>query len=385
MRHISILGSTGSIGQQTLEVVRAHPQSLSVFGLSVGKKLSVFLDQLLEFKPSLACLQFEAHYKETQAFIQTHKLPTRIVVGEQGLIELATADKNQLLVVAIVGTAALKPTYFALQKGTNVALACKEVLVAAGKLMMATAAKSGSAILPIDSEHAALKQCLAGVQESSKPIEKLILTASGGPFRTHPPLLSSVQVEDALKHPKWSMGPKITIDSATLMNKGLEVIEAHHLFGIPFEKLDVVVHPQSIVHSLVEFVDGTLLAQLALPDMRLPIQYALSYPEKWTIPWPRLNLIEMGALEFFKPDTQRFPLLNLAYEAGKKGGLYPVVLNAANEAAVHLFLERRIGFNDIIRHVTHALETTPNTPNPSFETIIELDIQVKESVLHHAA
>jgi len=296
---------------------------------------------------------------------------------------VAASSDLDLLVVAVVGTAALMPTYLAIKKGITIGLACKEVLVAAGRIIMDLAEKHGVSILPIDSEHAAIKQCLAGIGEDRSQIEKLILTASGGPFWQKPKEeFSEISRESALMHPNWEMGAKITIDSATLLNKGLEVIEAHHLFGVAFEKIEVVIHPQSIVHSMVEFSDGTLLSQMGLPDMRFPIQYVLTYPEKCANDWPKTKVADLPDLQFRPPDTEKFPLLSLAFEVGKRGGSAPAVLNAANEAAVQLFLDEKIGFMDIPRLVRKYVDEVPHVDVPDIETIVSIDQQVKKDILN---
>ena len=282
-------------------------------------------------------------------------------------------------------TCSLVPTFEAIKQKIPIGLACKEVLVSAGNIIMPLAKQLNVPILPIDSEHAALKQCLAGIQEDPAQIEKLILTASGGPFRGWTAeQLKTVTLEQALKHPKWTMGSKITIDSATLMNKGLEVIEAHHLFGVPFNQIEVVVHPQSIIHSLVEFKDGTMLSQMGLPDMRFPIQYVMTYPEKWGNSWPKTDLTTLGALEFFKPDIEAFPLLKLAFEMGESGGTYPAVMNAANEAAVGLFLSKKIQFWDIATVIQKEIESFSHFAMPSLEDIVQADKMIKEKILYDA-
>lgn len=381
VKTISILGSTGSIGAQTLDVVRAFPDKFRIAGLSAGRNIDILKTQIAEFKPEVVCVRRKSDAAELAGYIRQQRLKCEVVCDGDGLNTIATLPQNNLLVVAIVGTASLVPTWKAIEAGIPVALACKEVLVAAGSLIMPLARNKHVPILPIDSEHAAIKQCLAGINEDPAKVNKLILTASGGPFRTFEKQeLEAVTPEVALKHPNWSMGAKITIDSATMMNKGLEVIEAHHLFHIPYHQIDVVIHPQSIVHSMVEFTDGTILAQMGLPDMRFPIQYALTYPEKWPNTWPKTHLPRLSGLQFFDPDTDKFPLLQLAFEAGKAGGTHPVVLNAANEMAVELFLNRRIGFTDIPRLVREKTENFSHTGNPDIDAIVTIDETVKESL-----
>ena len=385
MRKLSILGSTGSIGTQALDIVRAFPEKFSILGLAAGKNVTLLEQQILEFKPEAVSVFSEKEARVIEAFVKKHGLTSTVLVGEQGLVHLATLPGTQLLIVAIVGTAYLVPTYEAIKCGIPIGLACKEVLVSAGSLIMPLARQFQVPILPIDSEHAALKQCLAGIHEDPAQIGKLILTASGGPFRGWTAeQLKAVTLEQALKHPKWIMGSKITIDSATLMNKGLEVIEAHHLFNVPFNQIDVVVHPQSIIHSLVEFKDGTMLSQMGLPDMRFPIQYVMTYPEKWGNPWPKTDLTALGSLEFFKPDTEAFPLLKLAFEMGEAGGTYPGVMNAANEAAVTLFLNKKIQYWDIATVIQKAIESFSHFAMPSLEDIVQADKMIKEKILYDA-
>ncbi|MGE4169584.1 MAG: 1-deoxy-D-xylulose-5-phosphate reductoisomerase [Candidatus Margulisiibacteriota bacterium] len=382
MKTLSILGSTGSIGRQTLDIVREFPHQFAIAGLTAGNNIDLFKQQILEFKPKRIGVLTEAAQQTLRAFVADNALHCEVLVGPQGLIDIAAAPDNDLLVVAIVGTASLMPTYRAIEAGIPIGLACKEVLVAAGDRIMALAKTKNVPILPIDSEHAALKQCLAGIQEDPNQVDTLILTASGGPFWNRPATkFSTITREEALRHPKWTMGSKITIDSSTLMNKGLEIIEAHQLFGIGYDSIQAVIHPQSIVHALVEFTDGTHLAQLGLPDMRFPIQYALTYPEKWPNPWPKKPLWELGELTFFEPDVSKFPLLQLAFDCGKAGGSLPAVMNAANEAAVHLFLEGKIGYTDIHRCVAKAVETHIALPEPDIETLVALDAETKEKTL----
>ncbi len=385
MKKLSILGSTGSVGRQSLEVVRAFPEKFQIVGLSAGKKTELLKEQILEFRPQYICVLTEKDRQDLDAYSHEHSLNLHIFVGTDGLVELATLNEHSLLIVAIVGTASLMPTYRAIQKGITIGLACKEVLVSGGSLIMALARKMGVSVLPIDSEHAALKQCLAGVGEDPSQVEKLILTASGGPF-LHTPLeaFPEITLEQALKHPSWTMGSKITIDSATLMNKGLEVIEAFHLFQVPFEKIVVVVHPHSIVHSMVEFIDGTILSHMGLPDMRFPLQYVMTYPEKWANPWPKTKMSELPALQFFEPDFQKFPLLKLAFECGALGGTFPVVMNAANEAIVSLFLDKKLSFSDIPALVKKSVDSFDHFSNPSLEEIVAIDTSVKERLIYDA-
>jgi 1-deoxy-D-xylulose-5-phosphate reductoisomerase len=378
MKKISILGSTGSIGTQTLEIVQQFPDNFEVVGLSAGKNISLLLDQIKKFKPRFISVQDDADKDQVDFFIKSINLSAEVFSGADGLVKVATLENIDLLVVAVVGTAALLPTYRAIQKGITIGLACKEVLVAAGKPIMELAKSKGVSLLPIDSEHAAIKQCLESVDEDINKVGRLVLTASGGPFWNKPKdEFKNIELKDALKHPNWSMGNKITIDSATMMNKGLEVIEAHHLFQVSFSQIEIVVHPQSIIHSMVEFKDGNILAQMNLPDMRFPIQYVLSYPEKWKNEWPKLVFSKLSDLQFFDPDYEKFPMLKFAYEAGKKGGSWPVVLNAANERAVGLFLQKKIRFTQIPEFVKDALDSFKHFQDLSIEQIVEIDRDIK--------
>ncbi len=347
MKRLAILGSTGSIGRQTLEVVAANPGRFSVYALAAGRDVEALRRQVETFRPALAGLG--------STEVEVKDFPVPLLCGEEGLVALATAPEVDLVVVATSGAAGLAPTLAAIRARKEVALANKEVLVMAGEIVATEARSYGVTLRPVDSEHSAIWQCLQG--EPLAAVERLILTASGGPFRTWPKeRLAHVTPEEALSHPIWRMGPKITVDSATLFNKGLEVIEAHHLFGVPYERIEVVVHPQSIVHSLVEFCDGSVKAQLGVPDMRLPIQYALGYPERLPHRYTAVKWPEVGPLCFEPVDEERFLCLRLAREAGLAGKTYPAVLSAADEVAVALFLERHIGFLDIPRLIAGALE-----------------------------
>lgn len=353
-RHLTILGSTGSIGVNTLDVVRRHPGRYKVEYLTTYRQIDKLEEQIREFNPRAVVVLDEDKAKE----LRTRSPKTEVLSTSNDLVAVAAAPEVDTLVGALVGFAGLEPTIEAVRKGKRICIANKESLVVAGEILTTLARASGSEIIPIDSEHSAIAQCLVGEELSS--IKRIILTASGGPFRTRPAqTFTEITVEDALKHPNWVMGQKITIDSATLMNKGLEVIEAKWLFDLPLSKVDVVVHPGSIVHSFVEFVDGSVKAQLGAPDMRLPIQYALEYPKRLAQEYDLLDLLQTRPLEFHAPDLDKFPALRLAREAGEKGGLYPCLLNAANEIAVGLFLERRIGFTDIPAMVELALESAP--------------------------
>ena len=363
-QRIAILGSTGSIGRQTLDVLRALPGHFTVVALAAGRNVALLNEQIREVKPALVAVSEAA-----DAARVAH--PT-VLTGEVGLVEIVTRPDVDLVVVATSGKAGFVPTLAAIEARKEIAIANKEVLVMAGQLVMEAVQQHGVELRPIDSEHSALWQCLRG--EDSDAVEKLILTSSGGPFRTY----SAEQLHDlkpaaALKHPTWVMGQKITIDSATLMNKGFEIIEAHWLFGKPYEQIEVIVHPQSIIHSMVQYVDGAIKAQLSAPDMRLAIQYALNYPERTAQICNPLDLIATHTLTFEAPDTTRFPCLRLAREAGMVGATYPTVLCAADEEAVDLYLAERINFSDIPRLVEQALSAHTGVDNPTFEAILEVD------------
>lgn len=365
VKGIAVLGSTGSIGRQALEVVRAFPERLRVVSLaSGGKKLDLLQRQVEEFRPPVVAV---ADARAASALRPRLPSGVTLVVGQEGLAVACGRPEVAMVLNAIGGVEGLAASRMAVQAGKDLALANKESLVLAGSLLLREINTRGTRLLPVDSEHVALHQCLAG---QPRAVERLILTASGGPFR-HLPLeaLANVTPAMALEHPTWKMGPKITVDSATLMNKALEVIEAHWLFGIPWSQIEVVIHPQSIVHSLVAFGDGMVLAQLGPADMRLPIQYALSWPERWPSPFGKLRLEALPALTFEAPDEKRFPCLRLGRLAGEKGGTYPAVLAAADEAAVELFLEGRIGFLDIPRLVEEALARHGPVWDPTWEDI----------------
>lgn len=350
MKKLSILGSTGSIGRNTLEVVGYHPDKFRVAGLAVKSNIQLLESQINTFKPEVVAV-----FDESAAeMLKKKNPPVEILTGEQGLIDVATIKDVDMVVSAIVGSAGLIPTFAAVKAGKNIALATKEVLVMAGELIMSEASKKDVMIIPVDSEHSALFQCLNG--RRMEEVRRVILTASGGPFlRKSKAELETVTPMEALKHPKWDMGKKITIDSATLMNKGLEVIEAHWLFRLPPERIDVLLHPQSIVHSMVEFIDGSVLAHMSVPDMKGPISYALSYPERYENVLPVLNLAEIRGLVFELPDSEKYPALSLTYDALRKGGTMPCVLNAANEIAVEAFLNEKIPFTAISSVVSDSM------------------------------
>ena len=371
---IAILGSTGSIGTQTLEVVREN-KDLKVAALSAGSNIELLEAQIREFHPELAAV-WEKEKAEELA-VKVADLDVRIVSGMEGLLELARLPKAEILVTAIVGMIGIRPTIAAIEAGKDIALANKETLVTAGHLIMPLAKKRGVQILPVDSEHSAIFQVLHG--EQKREIHKLLITASGGPFRGKKrEELEQVQVEDALKHPNWAMGRKITIDSSTMVNKGLEVMEAKWLFGVDMDQVQVVVQPQSIIHSMVEFEDGAVMAQLGTPDMKLPIQYALYYPERRYLPGERLDFGKLKEITFEEPDMDTFLGLPLAMKASRIGGSMPTVFNAANEWAVAKFLKRKIGFLDIYRIIEEAMEHHAFVENPALEQILEAEAKTYE-------
>jgi 1-deoxy-D-xylulose-5-phosphate reductoisomerase len=362
VKRIAILGSTGSIGCNTLDVISRFPDRFKVVALSAGEKVDALAEQVRRFRPDLVSLATESAAEKLKAACP--QTTTQIYWGVEGLIRVATHPTADMVVSAIVGSAGLIPTLAAIKAGKNVALANKETLVMAGELVTSEARKNNVRIVPVDSEHSAIFQVLQGSRRED--IKRVILTASGGPFLRKPrESLERVTPQDALKHPNWIMGAKITLDSATLMNKGLEVIEAHWLFDIPVFQIEVVIHPQSIIHSLVEFTDGSVLSQMGRPDMRVPIAYSLSYPERLDLPLPSLDLIGMGNLTFEAPDLKSFPCLSFAYEALEEGGTMPAVLNAANEVAVHAFMEGRIGFLDISEVIRETLKMARAHPEGS--------------------
>ncbi len=365
-KKISILGSTGSIGTQTLEVVRNNGD-IQITALAAGRNIERLEAQIREFHPSLVCVWDEERAKELKG--KTADLPVRVVSGMEGLVEAATEREAEAVVTAIVGMIGIRPTIAAMEAGKDIALANKETLVTAGHIIMPLAKEKGVRILPVDSEHSAIFQCLNG--EEARSIRKILLTASGGPFRGKTRKeMSQVQVEDALKHPNWSMGRKITIDSSTMVNKGLEVMEAKWLFGVEMDQVQVVVQPKSIIHSMVEFEDGAVMAQLGTPDMKLPIQYALSYPQRRYLPGERLDFWAMNEIAFEKPDFENFRGLSLAYQAGKRGGSLPTVFNAANEWAVNEFLNRRISYLEITDRIEKAMDAHRTVENPTVEEIL---------------
>lgn len=380
MKKISILGSTGSIGKQTLDVVRQHKDKFEVVAISANSSVDLLLEQIKEFKP-----KYVAVYDELSAIKLKSMIPSDIKIevlsGMEGLKIISSLDEIDVLLTAIVGMIGLVPTLEAIKKGKDIALANKETLVCAGSLVMSEAKKYGVSILPVDSEHSAIFQCLNG--EKNKEIEKIILTASGGPFRGKKKEdLLNVTKNQALKHPNWSMGRKISIDSSTLMNKGLEIIEAKWLFDVEHDQIDVVVHPQSIIHSMVQFIDSSVIAQLGCPDMRLPIQYALSFPNRIECDFERLNLAKIATLTFEEPDMDIFPCLKLAYDTLKMGGTYSAVLNSANEVLVNEFLEDKIGFYDIPYYIEKTLQAHNSISEPTLDEILEIDRWTREFVIN---
>ncbi|UOE61760.1 1-deoxy-D-xylulose-5-phosphate reductoisomerase [Priestia filamentosa] len=376
MKKIALLGATGSIGTQTLDVIRTHRDEFSLVSMSVGQNIDKAREIVAEFQPRILSVS----KKEDYEVLKDEFLNITIVYGEEGLIEVATCSEADVVVTAVMGSVGLFPTIEAIRARKTIALANKETLVTAGHLVMKEAQEYGVSILPVDSEHSAIYQCLQG--ENMKEINRLIITASGGSFRDKTRQeLEGVTVEEALNHPNWSMGAKITIDSATMMNKGLEVIEAHWLFNMPYEKIDVLLHKQSIIHSMVEFHDRSVMAQLGTPDMRVPIQYALTYPNRMVLPSTPLNLAEIGTLDFAKMDFERYRCLSFAFEAGKTGGTMPTVLNAANEQAVALFLEGKISFLQIEDVIEKALNWHTVQQNPCLQTIKEVDLETRSYVL----
>ena len=373
-RGIAVLGSTGSIGTQALDVIREQHDALHVEVLSAHNNADLLVKQALEFKPNVVVIGNEEKWKEVNDAL--FDLGIKVYSGAEALEQVVETDGIDMVLTAMVGAAGLKPTMRAIQAGKHIALANKETLVVAGELVMAAARKRGVDIHPVDSEHSAIYQCLAG--EFHNPIEKVILTASGGPFRGRDlASLKGVTKADALKHPNWDMGAKITIDSASLMNKGLEVIEAKWLFDVDPDQIDVVVHPQSIVHSCVQFTDGSIKAQLGLPDMKLPIQYALTYPRRLANAFPRFNFMDYPELTFEQPDTKTFRNLALAFDALRTGGNAPAVLNAANEIAVARFLRDELTFLDLPRVVEHALERVTLLSKPSLDDLVASDAEAR--------
>lgn len=381
MKELAILGSTGSIGTQTLDVVRAYPDRYSVYALCAHRSIDLLVQQAKEFHPEVVCIADESLYEPLKERLSA--LDCKVWAGADSIAEVVTMPSIDIVVAAMVGYAGLRPTIEAIKAGKTIALANKETLVVAGEIICDLAIKHHTPILPVDSEHSAIFQSLVG--EDRSEIEKILLTASGGPFRTFSlEKMKTVTAADALKHPNWEMGAKITIDSASMMNKGFEVIEAKWLFGVPVEKIQVLVHPQSIVHSAVQFTDGAIKAQLGAPDMRLPIQYALSFPERLASEFPRADLFALKDLTFEEPDLARFPNLGLAYEAMRRGGNIPCVLNAANEVANLAFREGRCGFLEMSDVIAETMNKAAFISKPTYENYVETDKearQIAESLL----
>ncbi len=376
MKTISILGSTGSIGEQTLDVLDCMKDKYRIAYLTANTKIDNLAQQAIKYKPYGIAISDEKSYYE---FKKKYKFSGRVLCGEEGITEAASYSENDLVLQALVGFSGVKPTLSAINHGIDIALANKETLVSAGSVVMEAVRKNNVRLLPVDSEHSAIMQCLAG--ENYDEIEKLILTASGGPFFKLPMFeFAGITRAQALNHPNWTMGDKITIDSATMMNKGFEVIEAYWLFGVSIEQIDVLIHPQSIVHSFVQFVDGSLKAQLGVPDMKIPISYALNHPNRLMSDFPRLDPVSMASLEFYKPDYDKFRCLAIAFEALKLGGNAPAIVNAANEIAVSAFLEERINFHQIPDIIEYALKNIKIINNADTDEIVNTDLETRKKI-----
>ena len=377
VKQLCILGSTGSIGTQTLDVVRAYPERYGVYALCANRSIDLLVAQAKEFHPEVVCIADESLYETLNSQLSAIHFEGKVWAGADAIAEVVTMGSVDIVVAAMVGYAGLRPTIEAIKAGKTIALANKETLVVAGEIICELALQHHAPILPVDSEHSAIFQSLVG--EDRSEIEKILLTASGGPFRTFTrEQMETVTAADALKHPNWEMGAKITIDSASMMNKGFEVIEAKWLFGVPVEKIEVLVHPQSIVHSAVQFTDGAIKAQLGAPDMRLPIQYALSFPERLASDFPRADLFALKNLTFEKPDLERFPNLGLAYEAMRRGGNIPCVLNAANEVANLAFRENRCGFLQMSYIISETMAKAAFIAKPTYEDYVATDLEARK-------
>ena len=377
VKQLCILGSTGSIGTQTLDVVRAYPERYGVYALCANRSIDLLVAQAKEFHPEVVCIADESLYEALSTQLSAIHFEGKVWTGADAIAEVVTMESVDIVVAAMVGYAGLRPTIEAIKAGKTIALANKETLVVAGEIICELALQHHAPILPVDSEHSAIFQSLVG--EDKSEIEKILLTASGGPFRTFTrEQMETVTAADALKHPNWEMGAKITIDSASMMNKGFEVIEAKWLFGVPVEKIEVLVHPQSIVHSAVQFTDGAIKAQLGAPDMRLPIQYALSFPERLASDFPRADLFALKNLTFEKPDLERFPNLGLAYEAMRRGGNIPCVLNAANEVANLAFRESRCGFLQMSDIISETMAKAAFIAKPTYEDYVATDLEARK-------
>ena len=379
MKNISILGVTGSIGTQTLDVVRNEKENFNIVGVSANTSYEKVIDIIKEFDPKYVAMMDEKSFEKVKNYCEDNSLDIEVYKGLDGLNKIATLDEIEMVVTSVVGMIGLTPTINAIRAKKDIALANKETLVVAGDIVMREARENNIRILPVDSEHGAIFQSLQG--NDKKSVNKIILTASGGPFRGKKrEQLSKIEAEEALNHPKWSMGKKISIDSSTLVNKGLEVIEAHHLFNVKYDDIEVIVHPQSIVHSMVEYIDGSVIAQLGSTDMKLPIQYALNYPKREKCVVEKLNFAEIGKLTFEKPDIETFGCLKLAYIAGRKGGNLPAIMNGANEIAVELFLENKISYLQIEDIIRECMNTLEYIENPTLEEIILTDEKVRNYV-----
>lgn len=375
MKQLAILGSTGSIGTQTLDVVRQHPEAFGVYALTAHRSIDLLIQQAIEFNPAVVCIADQSLYQPLREALSD--LPIQVMAGEKAIAELVTMPAIDVVVAAMVGYAGLRPTIEAIKAKKTIALANKETLVVAGEIICRLAKRHKVSILPVDSEHSAIFQSLVG--EDMASVEKLLLTASGGPFRTFTfDQMQHVTASQALQHPNWEMGAKITIDSASMMNKGFEVIEARWLFDIPVEKIQVLVHPQSVIHSAVQFVDGSVKAQLGTPDMRMPIQYALTYPERWLSDVPRLDLFKTNNLTFEEPDLQRFPNLRLAYQAMEQGGNMPCILNAANEVVNLAFREGRCGFLQMSDIIEQTMTKTTFIAEPTYDNYVQTDQEARK-------
>ena len=382
MKAITLLGSTGSIGTQTLDIVAQYPDQFRIVGLAAGRNITLLAQQIRQFRPQIVAISDSSQLTELKAAIADIEPQPILLTGDAGVVEVARYGDSEAVVTGIVGCAGLLPTIAAIEAGKDIALANKETLIAGGPVVNPLIEKHGVKLLPADSEHSAIFQCLQGVPKGG--LRRIILTASGGSFRDWPvEKLAEVTVADALKHPNWSMGRKITVDSATLMNKGLEVIEAHFLFGMDFDHIDIVIHPQSIIHSLIELQDTSVLAQLGWPDMRLPLLYALSWPERIYTNWESLDLVKCGSLTFKEPDHDKYPCMELAYGAGRAGGSMPAVLNAANEQVVALFLDEKIKFLDIPKLIDAVCDKhqADNCQDPSLDDILAADQWARQMVL----
>ena len=382
MKSLSLLGSTGSIGTQTLDIAAQYPDQFRIVGLAAGRNVELLAQQVRQFQPLIVAISDADKLPELKAAIADLSPQPTLLAGQEGVIEVARCAEADVVVTGIVGCAGLLPTIAAIKAGKDIALANKETLIAGAPVVLPLVKQYGVQLLPADSEHSAIFQCLQGVPKSG--LRRILLTASGGSFRDLPTeKLAQVTVADALKHPNWTMGRKITIDSATLMNKGLEVIEAHYLFGVEYDQIAIVIHPQSIIHSLIELEDTSVLAQLGWADMRLPLLYALSYPDRIATNWEPLDLVKIGSLTFREPDHEKYPCMQLAYAAGRAGGCMPAVLNAANEQAVALFLDEKIRFLDIPRLIEQTCDRyqSQNRSTPDLEDILAADVWARQEVL----